>query len=209
VIDRKTAAFAASYLVAGGFGYWVAPKEILDNEAKQSGFLQSDTKRVLSATVDSLRLEAKLLAFSYRGDAKVAVDRSFLWLFGATQELSVPAVVPYYIDLSNLSLADVTFNEKAKIVAVRLPKPVLGDIAFQPEQATTINGGVLSFSQAQVDELSKVNYGNARKAITKQAQGAGFIAIAKQQAKAAVEKYFEIPLRIAGQPDVRVVATFE
>lgn len=206
---NKVITIAASYLVAGGVGYWIAPREILDNEATQSGFLQTDTKRVLSATVDSLRLESKLLVFSYKGEAKVAVDRSFLWLFGATQELSVPAVVPYYINLSNLSLADVAFNEKAKIVTVRLPKPVLGDIAFQPEKTTTINGGVMTFSQAQVDELSKVNYSNARKAITKQAQGAAFITLARQQAKAAVEKYFEIPLRIAGQPDVRVVATFE
>lgn len=200
---------AATHLGAGIVGYQLAPREMLDTEVKRSGFFTVDTKKVLSATVESLRAENKLLVYSYKGVAAVEVARRKLWLFGGRQQLIVPAQVGYYLDMSQLSLDKVTFDERTKIVSVRLPPMVMGDIAFQPEAATTINGGLLKFSQAQVDELNRMNYATARKAITKQAQGATLVQAAKTEAKKNVQSYFEIPLRIAGQPDVKVVATFE
>ena len=36
-------------------GYKVAPREILDNTVEHVGFLTVDTKKVLSATVESLK----------------------------------------------------------------------------------------------------------------------------------------------------------
>lgn len=195
-------------LAAFGLGYWVAPKEQLDSVVQHTGFLQTDTKKVLSATVDSLRNENKMLVFSYRGSAHVRLDRTRFWVFGATEELIVPGVVTYYLDLSKLSLTDITCDEKAKLVRVKLPPVVMGDIAFQPEQATSINGGVLTYSQAQVDELLKANYATARRAMTAQAQGPAFVEAARRQAIANVQTYFEVPLRIVGQPDVKVAATF-
>ena len=42
-----------------------------------------------------------------------------------------------------------------------------------------------------------------------QAQGKDIVAEAKEQAVEAVTNYFEIPLRIAGLPTVKVVATFK
>ncbi|WP_116970768.1 DUF4230 domain-containing protein [Blastomonas sp. UPD001] len=191
-----------------GLGYWVAPKEQLDREVEQSGFLQVDTKQVLATTVESLREENKLVVYSYKGTARVKVKRTKLWLFGGTQLLIVPAVVNYHIDLRDLTLADVQYDEKTKIVRVKVPRVKLGDIAFQPEQATTINGGVLTYSQQQVDELQKLNYASARRAITAQAQGRGLVTAARRRAIDNVQSYFEIPLRIVGQPDVKVVATF-
>ena len=84
----------------------------------------------------------------------------------------------------------------------------MGDIVFHPEQATTINGGLLTYSQAQVDELLKRNYASARRAMTAQAQGKAFVEAARRRAIENVQTYFEIPLRIVGQPDVKVAATF-
>ncbi len=195
-------------LAAFGLGYWIAPKDQLDEQVEHTGFLQVDTKKVLSATVESLRSENKLLVYAYKGTVKVKVERTKFWVFGASQELIVPGVVNYYLDMGKLSLANVTFDEKAKLVRVKLPPVVMGDIAFQPEQATTINGGVLSYSQAQVDELLKANYATARLAMTAQAQQATFVQAARAQAITNVQTYFEIPLRIVGQPDVKVAATF-
>jgi ABC-type methionine transport system ATPase subunit len=91
---------------------------------------------------------------------------------------------------------------------VKLPKVTLGDIAFQPENATTINDGVLTFSNEQVEALRKANYANARRAMVAQAQQPGLLDAAKRQARTSVENYFAIPLRIAGLPDVKVAATF-
>ena len=204
---KRTALFILP-IAAFGLGYWYAPKEQLDKVVEHKGFFQTDTKQVLSATVDSLRNENKMLVFSYRGSAHVRLDRTRFWVFGATQELIVPGSVTYYLDLSKLSLADITYDEKAKLVRVKLPPVVMGDIAFQPEQATSINGGVLTYSQAQVDELLKANYATARRAMTAQAQGPGFVEAARRQAIANVQTYFEVPLRIVGQPDVKVAATF-
>ena len=198
-----------SSLAAFGIGYIVAPTEQLDTEVTESGLVSTTTTQVLSATVESLRKENKLQVFTYKGAAKVSTGTDGLLFFNGAQELNVPAVVNYHLDLNELTLADVTFDEKAKLVSVRLPKLQVGDIAFQPEKATTVNGGLLTFNDAQVEVFRKQNYASARRAMVAQAQGKDIVAEAKEQAQEAVTSYFEIPLRIAGQPDVKVVATFQ
>ncbi|MXO74841.1 DUF4230 domain-containing protein [Altererythrobacter aerius] len=198
----------ATHSIALGAGYYIAPRELFDNEVEHTGFLQTDTKKVLAATVDSLRLENQLVVWSYKGIATVKVDRSRWWIFSGRQTLIVPAVVTYHLDLFDLTLNQVEFDEKQKIVHVKLPRLKMGDIAFHPENAQTINGGILTYSEEQVEALRKLNYSNARRAFTKQAQGKGMVDAAKAQARKNIQNYFEIPLRIAGQPDVKVVATF-
>ena len=197
-----------SSLAAFGVGYVVAPKERLDTEVEESGFFSTTTTQVLSATVDSLRAENKLLVFSYKGTAKVRAEIDGLFFFNGEQNLIVPAGVNYYLDLSQLTLADVVFDEKANLVRVKLPQLQIGDIAFQPENAMTENGGLLTFNAKQIEKLNRVNYKAARRAIVKQAQGKVLVSNAKRQAQTNVANYFEIPLRVAGQPDVKVVATF-
>ena len=207
-MTNRTVALIAIPIAAFGLGYWVAPKEQLDEEVEQTGFLQTDTNKVLATTVESLRNENKMLVFTYKGTAKVRGSRTKAWVLKGHQDLIVPAVVNYYIDLSKLSLANVTYDETAKLVRVKLPPVVMGDIIFQPEQATTINGGLLTYSQTHVDDLLKRNYAKARRAVTAQAQGKTFVEAAQSRAIKNVESYFEIPLRIVGQPDVKVAATF-
>lgn len=206
---KRWIVLTATHLAAAGAGYYLAPREMLDTEVKRSGFFTSDTKRVLSAAVESLRAENKLLVFSYKGVATVSVERTKWFVFGGRQDLIIPAAVSYFVDLQQLTLDKVEFNETAKIVTVHLTPPVMGDVAFEPEGARTINGGLLTWNEAQVEQLRKLNYATARRAFTKQAQGPALVQAAKAQAKKNVESYFEIPLRIAGQPDVRVVATFD
>ena len=198
-----------SSLAAFGLGSVVAPKNPLDREVKATGLTSTSTTQVLSATVESLKGQNKLLVFSYKGTATVTAKNTELWLFEGRQNLIVPAVVNYYLDLSELSLADVSFDEKAKLVRVKLPQLQIGDIAFQPESATTQNGGLLTFSDEQVEELRKLNYKTARRAMVQQAQSKTLVGLAKRQAQTNIASYFEIPLRIVGQPDVKVVATFK
>ena len=202
-------ALAATHIAAAAAGYLSADRRPVDTEVQHTGFFTVDTTKILSATVDSLREENKLLVYSYKGSTTVRTDHTVMWIFGGHQELIVPAAVSYYVDLSDLSLADVSYNETAKIVTVRLPRVTLGDIAFQPEAATTINGGLLTFSEAQVEALRKLNYRGARRAMVAQAQQPGLLDAARRQAAIDVQKNFEVPLRISGQPDVRVVAVFK
>lgn len=198
-----------SHLAVAGGVYALTDRRPVDTEVENKGYFQVTTTKVLATTVESLRDERRMLVFSYKGTAKVQAERSVWWLFGGRQELIVPGVVNYYINLSDLSLDDVSFNEMAKIVTVRLPRVTLGDIAFQPENATTINGGILTWDDDQVEALRKLNYRNARRAMVAQAQQPGLLNTARKQARSNITGLFEIPLRIAGQPDVRVVATFD
>lgn len=205
----STPALIVTHLGAVAVGWAVTDKTPVDEQVKHDGFFQITTSKVLATTVASLRDENRLLVFSYKGDARVRTERTKWWLFGGRQELSVPAVVNYYVDLSDLTLADVGYNERAKLVTVRLPKLVLGDVAFQPENATTINGGLLTWDDDQVEAMRKLNYVSARRAMVAQAQQTGLINAARRRAIENVTNYFEIPLRIAGQPDVKVIALFK
>ena len=195
-------------VVTFGVGYAVAPREMLDEEVHYDGLFRTDTTKVLSTTVASLRLENKLQVFAFKGGARVWAKTTRIFILSGRQELYVPAVVNYYLDLSKLTAADVQLDEKTKQVTVKLPPLQVGEIAFQPENATTSNGGILTFSQAEVDELTRLNYTTARKTMVKQAQQASIIAMAQRQARESIVRYFEIPLRIVGRPDLKVVATF-
>ncbi|WP_288338445.1 DUF4230 domain-containing protein [uncultured Sphingomonas sp.] len=196
-----------SHLAVAGGVYALTDRRPVDTEVRHTGFFTVETTKVLATTVESLRDENRLLVFSYKGDARVTAERTRFWLLSGTQELSVPAVVNYYLDLSELTLADVSYNDAARVVTVRLPAVTLGDIAFQPENASTVNGGVLTFGEGTVEALRSLNYRNARRAMVAQAQQPGLLNEARRRARENVQSYFEIPLRIAGRPDVKVVAT--
>lgn len=205
---RTVPMLIASHLAVAGGVYALIDRRPVDTEVKHTGFFTIETAKVLATTVESLRDENRLLVFSYKGSARVEAGRTRFWLFSGHQELTVPAVVTYHLDLSQLTLADVSFNEKAKLVTVRLPPVMLGDIAFQPENASTVNGGVLTFGEGTVEALRRLNYKNARRAMVAQAQQPGLLNEARRRAIMNIQNYFEIPLRIAGRPDVKVIATF-
>ncbi len=196
---------ALTHLLAAGAGFAIAPSELLETEVVHKGFFQTDTKRVLAAAVESLRAENKLLVYSYKGSAAVSVERDGFLMFDGRQDLIVPAAVSYYVDLSKLTAG---YDETSRVVTVNLPPLLMGDVAFEPEGARTINGGLLTYSQATVDELSRLNYGSARKAFVKQAQGRAIVEAAEREAEANVESALGLPLRIVGKPDIRVVARF-
>ena len=199
----------ATHLGAAALGWAFTDKRPVDMEVKHEGYFSATTSHILAATIESLREEAKLQVYSFKGSPQVVTDRTRFYFFGAHQQLIVPATVNYYLDLSLLSLADTSYDERAKLVTVKLPQLTIGDVGFEPEKATTINGGLLSFSEEQVETLRKVNYAQARRAVVAQAQQAGIVNAAKRQAITDVENYFSIPLRISGRPDVKVVATFQ
>ena len=201
---------ALSHLGVGVVAYQLAPREMLDSEVRQSGFFTVDTNHILSATVSSLRAEGKLQVYSFKGDARVSVHRSKLFgLLEGYHELIVPAAVSYLVPVSELGNDSVTYDPDARRVTVLLPPLVLSDIAFEPESGRAVKEGLLRFIAVQVDELGKINFGSARKAFTKQAQARTLVAAAEEQAIRSVQRLYALPLKAAGQTDVKVVATFE
>jgi hypothetical protein len=207
-MDDRWKVLAATHLLAAGAGFALAPREMLETEVRHSGFFTTDTKRVLSAAVESLRAENRLLVFSYRGSAAVSVERDGL-LFDGSQDLIVPASVGYYVDVSRLSPDRISYDRSTAVITVLLPPLTVGDVAFEPEGARTINSGLLTYSQRQVDELTKLNFASARRAFLKQAQGEALIRTARSEAARDVEKYLKVVLRAAGMPQVEVVAEID
>ena len=59
---------AGTSLAASGLGYVVAPDDPLDKQVRYTGLASTSTTQVLSATVESLKGQNKLLVFSYKGD---------------------------------------------------------------------------------------------------------------------------------------------
>lgn len=199
---------AGTHLAAGIAGYSMAG-EPLDAEVEHTGLFSVDTKRTLAAAVLSLQNEQKLLVYSYRGAANVRIERSeLLGLLRGTQSLTLPAHVSYLVDLSDFGPEDVNWDRAGEIVTVHLPPLVMGEVAFEPEAAVIENGGLLTYSEAQVQELARINYRTARKAFIAQAQQASLVDTAKLRARETVERYFQIPLNATGNAQVRVVATF-
>jgi hypothetical protein len=202
---------AAALLFGAGYavGYKTAPREILDSQVKSSGFFGTETKRVLSATVTSLRSESQLVVYRFAGETRVSIAKTALGgLFKGAQELIVPATVMYFLDMRDLNEEDVTFDERSKTVLVRLPPLKLGDVAFDPARARQLNSGFMTWNDGVVRELERLNYGQARVAFIKMAQLPAIGDNAKRQAEQNVKSYFEIPLRIVGETDVKVRAYF-
>jgi hypothetical protein len=194
-----------THLLAAGVGYVAAPRELIESEVKNTGVFQLQTKRTLAAAVESLRAEGAIQVYSYKGFAAVSVERDGLLWLDSRQDLIVPAVVVYLVDLSSLQAS---FDEQTHTVTITLPPLTMSDVAFEPEGARTSNGGLLTFSEAQVQELTKLNYASARKAIIKQAQQQTLVQAAEEQAKATIERYLHLPLKVGGARDVSIVATF-
>lgn len=100
------------------------------------------------------------------------------------------------------------YNAAAKLVTVNLPALKLGDVSFQSENAQEAVSGILTYNQRTVDSLTRQAYQSARVTFVAQSQQATLVQAAQKEAKLSVESYFQIPLRIVGKSDIKVVATF-
>ena len=188
-------------------GYTSAPREILDTTVEHFGLLTVDTKRILSATIESLKSESRLVSYSYVGTQNVSIDRSYWRLFNGQQQLIVPATVSYFIDLSKLNESSATFDKSTNTVNVTVPKLML-TVEFDPRKATIINSGMPTVSDAVVQSLTKLNYDTARKSAIKQGQQAELVKSAQNRTKENIERLFRVPLNAAGMTSVKVIASF-
>lgn len=208
-INLKHAAFTLAAVAGVSFvaGYQVAPREILDSTVEHVGFLTVDTKKVLSATIESLKSESRLVSYSYVGTQNVSIDRDKWIIFNGHQQLIVPATVSYFIDLAKLTETSATFDESTSTVTVTLPRLML-TVEFDPRRATIINDGLLTLNDKVVQALTKINYDTARMAAIKQGQQAALVQSARDRTKENIERLFRVPLQAAGKAGLKVVVSF-
>ena len=167
-----------------------------------------NAKTIASASLESMRAQNRLIAFTARY-VSVTTTQESQFGFSAKRTLILPGDVRYEVDLSKLQPNDVTWDASTKTLRVKLPEIEIAgpdvDLAAAQEYG---QGGSLSALTNANQQLDSVNRAKAVSDLRTQAQGAVQMRLARQAARAAIERSFAMPLMAAGSKDVKVVARF-
>jgi hypothetical protein len=165
-------------------------------------------KTIASASLESMRAQNRLIAFAAR---YVAVTTSTTSRFGfsAKRTLILPGDVRYELDLSKLQPGDVSWDGSSHTLRVKLPEIEIAgpDVDLNAIQEYGA-GGVLSVLTNSDQQLDQTNRAGAVAELRKQASAEVPMRLARQAARAAVERSFAMPLLAAGFKDAKVVARF-
>jgi Protein of unknown function (DUF4230) len=165
-------------------------------------------KTIASASLESMRAQNRLTAFVAR---YVSVTTSTTSQFGLSTKrtLILPGDVRYELDLAKLHPDDVTWDASSHTLSVQLPEVEIAgpDVDLNAAQEYGA-GGVLSALTNADETLDSVNRAKAVADLRRQAQGPMPLRLARQAARAAVERSFAMPLVAAGFKDAKVVARF-
>jgi hypothetical protein len=165
-------------------------------------------KTIASASLESMRAQNRLIAFTARYVSVTTSTQSQLG-FSAKRTLILPGDVRYELDLSKLQPKDVTWDKSTNTLKVRLPEIEIAgpdvDLSAAQEYGA---GGILSALTNANQQLDSANRAKAVADLRQQAQGAVQMRLARQAARAAIERSFAMPLVAAGFKDAKVVARF-
>ena len=165
-------------------------------------------KTIASASLESMRAQNRLIAFTARYVSVTTSTESQLG-FSAKRTLILPGDVRYELDLSKLQPGDVTWEASTKTLRVKLPEIEIArpdvDLAAAQEYG---QGGILSALTNANQQLDSANRAKAVADLRTQARGAVQMRLARQAARAAIERSFAMPLVAAGYKDAKVVARF-
>lgn len=163
---------------------------------------------IASASLESMRAQNRLIAFVARY-VSVTSSRTSRLGFSTERTLILPGDVRYELDLAKLEPDDVTWDASSNTLRVSLPEIEIAgpdvDLASAREYGA---GGVLSALTNADEQLDQANRARAVADLRKQASEEVPMRLARQSAKAAVERSFAMPLLAAGFKDVKVVARF-
>ena len=167
-------------------------------------------KTIANASLESMRAENRLTVFAARYVSVVTSEQQRLGgLVSSERTLVLPGDVRYELDLSKLQNGDVSWEGSTHTLKVKLPEiEVAGpdvDINAVREYG---GGGVLSALTNANQQLDQANRDRAVQDLRKQATAKVPMQLARQAARAAVERSFAMPLMAAGFTDVKVVARF-
>jgi hypothetical protein len=163
---------------------------------------------IASASLESMRAQNRLIAFVARY-VSVTTSTQSQFGFAARRTLILPGDVRYELDLSKLQPKDVTWDKSTNTLRVRLPEIEIAgpdvDLSAAQEYGA---GGILSALTNANQQLDSANRAKAVADLRQQAQGAVQMRLARQAARAAIERSFAMPLVAAGFKDAKVVARF-
>jgi hypothetical protein len=165
-------------------------------------------KTIAASSLESMRAQNRLIAFVARYVSVTTTETNRFGL-SAKRTLILPGDVRYELDLSRLQPKDVSWEGATKTLKVQLPELEIAgpdvDLAGAQEYG---QGGILSALTNANQQLDSANRAKAVADLRKQASAAVPMRLARQAARAAVERSFAMPLVAAGFKDVKVVARF-
>jgi hypothetical protein len=165
-------------------------------------------KTIATSSLESMRAQNRLIAFVARYVSVTSSKTSRLG-FSTERTLILPGDVRYELDLSKLQPKDVSWDSSSHTLRVRLPEIEIAgpdvDLASAREYGA---GGILSALTHADQTLDQTNRSAAVADLRKQAQAEVPMRLARNAARAAVERSFAMPLVAAGFKDARVVARF-
>jgi len=169
-----------------------------------------DPKTIATSSLESMRAQNRLTVFAARYVSVVSSQQQrFGGLVSSERTLILPGDVRYELDLARLQPKDVSWDGSSNTLKVLLPEvEVAGpdvDINAVKEYG---GGGVLSSLTNANQQLDQTNRARAVQDLRKQATATVPMQLARQSARAAVERSFAMPLQAAGFKDVKVVARF-
>ena len=167
-------------------------------------------KTIATASLESMRAQNRLVAFVARYVSVVSSKQERLGgLMTTERTLILPGDVRYELDLARLQPKDVSWDASARILRVRLPELEIAGPDVDLKSAREYGaGGVLSALTNAEDALDATNRSVAVADLRKQAMAAVPMQLARNAARAAVERSFAMPLVAAGFKDAKVVARF-
>ncbi len=167
-----------------------------------------DPKTIASSSLESMRAQNRLIAFVARY-VSVTSSRTSRLGFSAERTLILPGDVRYELDLSKLQPNDVTWDGASETLRVRLPEIEIAGPDVDLNAAREYSaGGLLQALTNSEEQLDRANRAAAVADLRKQAAGEVPMRLARQAARAAIERSFAMPLQAAGFTDAKVVARF-
>ena len=163
---------------------------------------------IATASLESMRAQNRLIAFVARY-VSVTSSRTSRFGFSTERTLILPGNVRYELDLSKLQPGDVKWNAATNTLSVNLPDVEIAGPEVDLNAAREYGaGGVLAALTNSDQQLDQANRARAVQDLRKQASGEVPMGLARQAARAAVERSFAMPLLAAGFKDAKVVARF-
>ena len=164
---------------------------------------------IASASLQSMRAQNRLVAFVARYVSVTTSTTSQFGVLSAKRTLILPGDVRYELDLSKLQGKDVTWDASTHTLRVLLPEVEIAgpDVDINSAQEYG-EGGVLTALTNAGERLDQANRARAVADLRQQARAAVPMRLAREAARAAVQRSFAMPLIAAGFKDAKVVARF-
>ncbi|WP_260482266.1 DUF4230 domain-containing protein [Sphingomicrobium flavum] len=169
-----------------------------------------DPETIAATSLEAMQAQNRLVPFSARFVSVVTSRQQRLGgLLEAERTLILPGTARYELDMAKIGANDVRWDEASRTLSVTMPEIEIAGPEVDLEAAREYGeSGVLGVVTDTDALLTRANQQGAIKDLRKQAASAVPLNLAREAARDAVRRNFELPLRAAGIDNVRVEARF-